>query len=88
MKRNKVSNKLSWKVTQRRKSYCTFFFAVISNVTFFENLTEFRQINHNSQQVILCFSGNFVSASINNNFFYVENQSSLKTRFQKSVIKL
>ena len=88
MKCNKVNNKLSWKVTQRRKSYCTFFFAVISNVTFFENSTEFGQIDRNSQQVILCFSGNIVSASINNNLFYVEYQSRLKTRFQNSVIKI
>ena len=47
IKRNKVNNKLSWKVTQCCKSYCTFCFAVISNVTFFGNSKEF-----------LCFSGN------------------------------
>ena len=88
MKRNKVNNKLSWKVTQRCKSYCTFCFAVISNATFFGNSTEFGQIDRNSQQVILCFSGNIVSASINNNFFYVEHESRLKTRFQNSLIKI
>ena len=70
MKRNKVNNKLTCgAVTQRCRLYCTFCFAVISNVTFFGNSTEFGQIDRNSQQVVLCFSGNNVSASIDNNFF-------------------
>ena len=69
MRRNKVNNKLSCRVTQCCRSYCTFCFAVISNVTFFGNSTESGQINRNSQQVVLCFSGNNVSASIDNNFF-------------------
>ena len=69
MRRNKVNNKLSCRVTQRCRSYCTFCFAVISNVTFFGNSTESGQIDRNSQRVVLRFSGNNVSASITNNFF-------------------
>ena len=34
---------------------CTFYFAVISNVTCFGNSTEFGQIDSNSQRVVLCF---------------------------------
>ena len=69
MKRNKVNHKLSCRVTQRCALYCTFCFAVLNNVTYFGNLTESGQIHRNSQQVVLCFSGNNVSVSINTNFF-------------------
>ena len=49
---------------------CTFCFAVSSNVTCFGNLTEFGQIDHNSQRVVLGFSSSKnVSTSIKKNFF-------------------
>ena len=70
MKRNKVNNKLTFEgVTQHCGLYCTFCFTVISNVTFFGNLTEFGQ-------VALYFSWNNVSASIiNNNNFFMSNKN-------------
>ena len=70
MKRNKVNNKLTFGgVTQHCRLYCTFCFTVISNVTFFGNLTEFGQ-------VVLYFSWNNVSASIiNNNNFFMSNKN-------------
>ena len=76
---------------QRCKSYCTFGFAVISNVTFFTSLG----IRRNSGKSIAILNrlssvspGINVSTSINNNFFYVEHESHLQTRFQNGLIKV
>ena len=69
--------------------YCTFCFALISNVTFFGNSMEFTQIDHNSQQVVLCFSGNNVTASINDIIICLQEQEScMRTRFQNSQTKI